>query len=105
MRSKDVDRELVRPKSHGTTDAINYGGGIVIENCTECGRFWLDATELEKIQRLMEGRKDNLPDDLRQYGPVLRKVEVDKRDDVHLSRPPDRLIHSMINGILNLCGL
>ncbi len=105
-----VDRHMSCPKCGGSTDAVNYGGdtGIIVDRCTGCGGFWLDADELEKIQMLVEGWDDMLPDDLKKYGPKLRAVEVewDQADDVEISRMPmvGRSINTMINGILDLLG-
>lgn len=105
---RDANRDLVCPKCGGTTDAINYGGdtGIILNRCTGCGGFWLDASELEKVQMLVERWEDGLPDDLKKYGQTLRDVEVrlDGEDDVSVSRLPliGRFINVFINGILDL---
>lgn len=105
---KDVDRDLRCPKCSGETDALNYGGdtGIIIDRCTECHGIWLDNDELEKLQMVIEGWDDALPEDLRKYGPRLHDVavETDKADDVQISRLPliGRFINSAINGILDL---
>ena len=105
---KDVDRDLRCPKCTGETDALNYGGdtGIIIDRCTECHGIWLDNDELEKLQMLIEGWDDALPDDLRKYGPRLHDVAVqmDKEDDVQISRLPliGRFINCAINGILDI---
>ena len=100
---KDVDRDLVCPKCGETTDSVNYGGdsGIVIDRCTGCNGFWLDKGELEKIQMLVEGWDDALPDDLAQYGDKLRDVaaKMDAEDNVSPSRVG--FINSIINGILD----
>ncbi len=103
-----VDRDLVCPKCGGSTDAVNYGGdtGIIIDRCTSCAGFWLDGDELEKIQALVEGWEDKLPEDLKKYGPQLREVaaKVDREDDVEISQLPliGPFINSVINGILDL---
>jgi Zn-finger nucleic acid-binding protein len=105
---EDVDRDLACPKCGGTTDAVNYGGdsGIIIDRCTTCHGIWLDASELEKIQMLIEGWDDALPEDLQKYGPMLRDIAVklDEADDVRVSRLPliGGFINSAINGILDL---
>ena len=107
---KDVDRDLICPKCGGTTDALNFGGdsGIILDRCTSCNGFWLDHNELEKVQMLVEGWEDMLPDDLKEYGPVLRDVEVkyDREDDVTISRLPlvGGFINVMINGLIDLTG-
>ncbi len=100
---KDVDRDLTCPKCGGTTDALNYGAdsGIILDRCTSCMGFWLDGDELEKVQMLVEGWDDALPDDLAKYGTKLRDVaaKMDAEDDVSPSR--FGFINSIINGILD----
>jgi len=97
-----VDRDLTCPKCGATTAPINYGGdtGIVINRCTVCRGFWLDDGELKKIQMVIEGWQ--------KYGQRLRDVavEVDRNDDVQVSRLPfvGPFINSAINGILDLMG-
>ena len=104
---KDVDRDLTCPKCGGQTDAINYGGdtGIIIDRCTGCSGVWLDKEELEKIQMVIEGWEDHLPEDLEKYGPKLREiaVDLDQRDDVTISSVG--FINTLINGILDWKGL
>ena len=105
---KDVDRDLKCPKCGGTTDAVNYGGdtGIIIDRCTTCRGIWLDEHELEKIQMVIEGWDDALPDDLQKHGKKLRDVaaKLDEADDVSVSRLPliGGFINSAVNGILDL---
>ena len=103
VKLEDVDDDLICPKCSGQTDPINYGGdsGIIIERCTGCGGFWLDGGELEKIQMMVEGWEDGLDDDLKQYGPKLRKVadELDRNDDVRVSR--FWFANVLINGLLD----
>jgi hypothetical protein len=57
---------------------------------------------------VIEGWDDALPDDLQKYGQRLRDVavEVDRNDDVQVSRLPfvGPFINSAINGILDLMG-
>ncbi len=108
VKLETVDRNLACPRCSGSTDPINYGGdtGIIIDRCTSCNGLWVDATELEKIQMLVEGWQDNLPADLAEYGPRLRDVsaQADRGDDVKISNIPvvGRFIDTIINGILDL---
>ena len=101
---EDVDRDLKCPKCSGTTDALNYGGdtGIVIDRCTGCGGFWLDAQEMEKIQMVVEGWEDMLPEDLKKHGPRLRQIarELDQRRDIKVSCLG--FVNAAINGILDI---
>ena len=107
VKLTDVDRNLVCPKCGGTTDPINYGGtsGIIIDRCTDCTGFWLDASELEKVQMLVEGWEDQLEGDLAVHSARLHDIviEVDKKDDVTVSRIPGvgRLINAFVNGVLD----
>ncbi len=100
---KDVDRDLKCPKCGGTTDAVNYGGdtGIIIDRCTGCRGIWVDGGELEKIQMVIEGWDDLLPEDLKKYGPKLRLVAEQVEESVHVKVSRSRLMNSLINGILD----
>lgn len=104
VKLERVDRDLRCPKCGGTTDAVNYGGdtGIIIDRCTSCGGFWLDAKEMEKIQQVVEGWEDGLEGDLKKYGPKLRRVaeEVDAKDDFDKAR--FGFLNSMVNGVLDV---
>jgi Zn-finger nucleic acid-binding protein len=110
VKLEEVDRDLVCPKCGGTTDALNYGGdtGIILDRCTVCRGLWLDGTELEKIQMLVEGWNDQLPADLEKYGPMLHDTaaRLDRDDDVQASRIPlvGRYINALVNRILDVTG-
>jgi len=101
---EDVDRDLACPKCGGQTDAVNFGGdsGIISDRCTGCKGFWLDKDELEKIQSLVEGWDDCLPDDLAKHGEKLHQVaeRVDAEDNVNISH--FGFVNAMINGVLDL---
>ena len=98
------DRDLRCPKCGGQTDVLNYGGdsGIMIDKCTGCGGIWLDAGELERIQIVVEGWQDGLPETLRKHGPRLRQVsaEVEQRSKVRVSRLG--FVNAIINGVVNV---
>jgi uncharacterized protein len=104
----DADRRIICPKCGNATEPIHYGcdTGIIIDRCTPCGGFWLDAGELEKVQMVAEGWQDALPDDLAQYGSVLRNVSAGlvAEDNVRVSRLPlaGRFINACVNGILDV---
>ncbi len=108
VKIADVDRHLTCPGCGHPSDPIVYGGdtGIVVDRCTGCGGFWLDAAELEKVQMVVAGWEDALPEDLKKYGPRLRDIEVawDKEDDVTVSRSSvlSPLINMLVNGIIDL---
>jgi Zn-finger nucleic acid-binding protein len=107
------DKNLVCPKCGITTDPINYGGGsgIIIERCCSCKGFWLDDQELEKVQMLVEGWEDALPDDLRQYrgtltnvaGTTETRIEADEREAGPSKTPiVGPFINACINGIIDI---
>ena len=80
--------------------------GVEIDVCEEHG-VWLDAGELDKIQMVVEGWEDALPDDLRKFGPRLRMVQEKEKDDDDSSQHPNKdesLISAAIGGIFNLFG-
>jgi uncharacterized protein len=101
-----LDRHLICPKCGGATHPVNYGddSGLIIDKCGNCNGVWLERGELDKIDELVHGWDDELPDDLSKYGPKLREVsaQVNQYEQVHISHI--RLVNSMINGILDLFG-
>jgi hypothetical protein len=101
-----LDRHLVCPKCGGTTHPVNYGddSGLIIDKCAQCGGVWLEKDELDKIQELVEGWKDELPDDLAKYGPKMHQVEADVDRDLYVHISHFRLINALINGIMDVFG-
>jgi Zn-finger nucleic acid-binding protein len=101
-----LNRHLTCPRCGGTTHPINYGddSGLIIDKCAQCGGVWLEKGEIEKIQELVEGWEDELPEDLAQYGPKLRQVAVDVDQDLYVHISHFRLIDSLINGIMDFFG-
>ncbi len=100
------DRSLACPKCGGSTHRVNYGddSGIMIDKCGDCGGIWMDKGELDKIDELVDGWDDELPEDMKEFGPKLKAIEVqeDKYETVHISH--SSLINSVINGMLDLLG-
>ena len=101
-----LDRHLICPKCGGTTHPMNYGddSGLIIDQCAQCSGVWVPRGELDKIDELVHGWDDELPDDLAKYGPRLRQVaaEVNQDETVHITHI--RLIDSLINHILDFFG-
>lgn len=104
----DIERAITCPGCGAATGPINYGGdtGIIIDRCPSCHGIWLDASEIEKIQVLVETWKDNLPEDLRTYGPRLEEVAAALERDNHVAVSGVPLVGSFINaavtGLLDL---
>jgi hypothetical protein len=101
-----LDRHLICPRCGGTTHPVNYGddSGIIIDKCAQCNGIWLERGELEKVQELVEGWDDELPDDLAQYGPKLRQITADVNNDLTVHISHYALINTCINGILDFFG-
>lgn len=104
VKIERVDRDLPCPKCRGQTDALNYGGdtGIVIDKCTGCGGIWLDAGEIDRIQALVEGWEDGLPEALARYGPRLHQVAADLEEGTKFKLSRFAFVNSIINGILDI---
>jgi Zn-finger nucleic acid-binding protein len=102
------NHEHICPKDGNPTEPIQYGGdsGIILDRCTACGGFWMDDSELEKVQAVIERWEDLLPQDLQRYSPMLHQIEakIDREDDVTVSRLPliGGLINACVNGALDL---
>jgi uncharacterized protein len=102
----NLNRHLACPQCGNQTNPINYGddSGLIIDKCPSCGGIWMEKDELDKIEELVQGWDDELPDDLSKYGPKLRQTASDEdvNQTVHISHV--HFINSMINGILDLMG-
>lgn len=106
VKLTDLNRHLTCPNCGASTNPVNYGDdtGVIIDKCPRCNGIWLDRGELEKIQELVEGWRDELPADLAQYGPKLRQIaaDVNRDEQVHVSHVA--FINTLINGIMNVFG-
>ena len=102
------ERVLICPKCGGKTQPINYGGdsGIILDRCGGCGGFWLDAEELERVQMIVEGWDDRLPEVMRELGPELQQVEAENRHvgEAQVSHLPvvGRFINALVNRLARL---
>lgn len=61
-------RSLDCPACRAATRPVNYTGdsGVVLDRCTSCSGLWLDNSELEKIQALLEKWEDEAPAKIRE---------------------------------------
>ena len=104
----EVDNPVICPKCVQAMDPINYGhdSGIIIDRCALCGGFWLDAGELQKVQMVVEGWDDRLPQVMKEHGEKLRDVSagVAQVGSSEVSRVPliGPFINSIINGVIDL---
>lgn len=108
FKLENHDRTLRCPSCTQQMEPRNYGGntGLIIDRCENCGGIWLDDSELEHVQALVEGWEDLLPDDLKEHSDTLRDTVVDVKEagDVGVSKIPiiGPFINAMVNGILDL---
>jgi Zn-finger nucleic acid-binding protein len=82
---KDDHDELNCPACESIQmEHFNYGdtSGIILHKCTECDGIWMDKDELEKIEELVDGWKSDLSQDAAKYGSVLRKVEIEEKNEL-----------------------
>lgn len=104
VKLTNLDRHLTCPKCGASTNPLNYGddSGIIIDKCPKCDGIWLDRGELEKIQELVEGWDDELPDDLAKYGPKLRQIEAEEDRALQVHPSQVAFINTLINGIMTV---
>ena len=104
IRLHKVDREFTCPTCGKRTAPVHYGGdsGIIIDRCPACRGIWLDQGELEKIQQLVEGWEDNLPEELAKHGAKLRQIALDAADDDAVKVSRFGFVNAIINGILDV---
>ena len=108
LPAHELDRKVICPKCSQTIKPINYGNdsGIIIDRCVACNGFWLDRSELEKVQMAVEGWDDRLPQIMKELEPQLKQASatIDQVGHVAPSRLPlvGRFINSLINGVINL---
>jgi Zn-finger nucleic acid-binding protein len=63
---------------------FNYGdtSGIILHKCTDCGGIWMDKEQLNKVEEVVDGWKEDLAEDSAKYGPVLNKIEVQEQKEL-----------------------
>ena len=107
---QELDRQVICPKCSQTMKPINYGNdsGIIIDRCVTCSGFWLDRSELERVQMVVEGWDNRLPQVMKDLEPQLKQVStaVDQIGHVTPSGLPlvGRFINCLINGMIDLSG-
>jgi|ERR1017187_1327173 Zn-finger nucleic acid-binding protein len=81
---KDDRDELNCPACENVRmEHFNYGdtSGIILHKCTECGGVWMDKDQLKKVEEVVDGWKADLNQDVKKYGLVLEKVEVQEQKE------------------------
>lgn len=59
----DATTRFCCPTCRSAMNPVNYAGdtGVVVDRCPSCGGMWLDHSELEKVQMLLEKWGDEAP--------------------------------------------
>ena len=67
-----------------TMEHFNYAdsSGIVLHKCEECEGIWTDKDQLEKIEEIVDGWKEDLSADMEKYGSILEKVEINEQKEL-----------------------
>ncbi|MBI4870781.1 MAG: zf-TFIIB domain-containing protein [Candidatus Riflebacteria bacterium] len=90
------------PQGHGRMLKYRYAGDspIVLDRCELCDGLWLDHGELEHVQMLAETWEKDLARDLSEQGPLLAKLQQQKKASIEgtLARSP--LVRALMDGIL-----
>ena len=63
---------------------FNYAdtSGIILHKCPECEGIWTDKEQLEKIEEVVDGWKDDLNEDVEKYGSILEKIELKEQQEL-----------------------
>ncbi|GMV24594.1 MAG: hypothetical protein AMXMBFR58_06250 [Phycisphaerae bacterium] len=63
IKDADATTRFCCPQCRVPMNPINYAtdSGVIVDRCGECGGMWLENSELEKIQTLLERWQDEAP--------------------------------------------
>lgn len=98
---KELQRTLECPACHAKTTPINYAGdtGVVLDRCRACSGLWLDRSELEKIQALLEKWQDQAPANIR---AIADQIKDSQRRAASLTTNAFRASRfSFVNAVIN----
>ncbi len=99
------DRSLECPACGRKMNVTNYAGdsGIFVDRCSVCGGLWLDHTELERIQVVMEKWADEASPQLQSIAEVLEvaRFEAATRTSAAFSGSRFAFVNALINRILD----
>lgn len=94
-------RELGCSLCDQTMEVVNYAGdsGVFVDRCPACQTVWLDATELESVQLLMQRWEDDAPARLRAIAGELERRRIEAARNTHDAFQGSRF--SFINALIN----
>jgi len=103
IKEGELAQDLLCPHCNVEMRQFNYAStsGIVIDKCPTCQGHWLDKSELENIQILVEEWETKLAGDLDTYGPLVDSIK-QKRDDLDKEGPSrSSYINALVNKIIS----
>lgn len=95
------DRGLQCPSCSCSMKPRNYANdsGVLVDRCDACGGLWLDATELERIQSVLETWQDHAPSRIRSLSRALERAQRAHDTPASGAFAPSRF--AFVNAIVN----
>lgn len=74
--AKNLQRGVACPVCAAKMQTVNYLGdaSLMLDRCLACGSVWLDSSELEQVQIMVEKWQDRAPDQLRSISLQLENA-------------------------------
>lgn len=97
----DATTRFCCPTCRVPMNPINYAGdsGVVVDRCPSCAGMWLEQSELEKVQVLMERWQDEAPARIDASRGALAQALEESRKDVSGTFSGSRF--SFVNALVN----
>jgi Zn-finger nucleic acid-binding protein len=94
-------RQLSCPGCAANMVRINYAAdtGVIVDRCSSCGGLWLDASELERIQEVLDRWQDAAPRRLRALARDLERAQRAYDTPASGAFAPSRF--AFVNAIIN----
>jgi len=77
-------KDLPCPDCGRAMEPFNYAGdsGVILDKCPHCDRLWLDAGQLEQVQKAVQLSRQDIERDMKRFSATLHEVEVreDRRE-------------------------
>lgn len=99
--SGERGRQLSCPVCGGLMDVINYSSdtGVMIDRCAGCGAVWLDHSELQRIQAILERFEDLASEQIRLLHGDMAQAK--RSMDDRLAESPRVSRFALINRLIN----
>lgn len=101
----DATTRFSCPCCRAPMNPINYAGdtGVVVDRCPSCSGMWLEHSELEKVQMLLEKWEDAAPAQLRSAAGKLNRAraEAAARTSKAFGGSRFSFVNAMVNRLLD----